>query len=76
MQFTSFKKLNSGQWFRLDKIEFSELLRGRIVPYPLSQLWTWFQLGADFLRLVLGGNIDMVADFCGRSQVLLNSFQQ
>ena len=37
MQFTSFKKLNSGQYFRLDKNEFSELLGGRMVPMsPVS----------------------------------------
>ena len=28
--------------------------------HPLCQLWTWFQLDADFLRLVLVGSITMV----------------
>ena len=63
---------NTSGW---TKNKFSELLSGRRVPYPLSQLWTWFQLGADFLRLVSGGNINMVVDFCGWSQALLNSLQ-
>ena len=57
------------------KINFLNCLGEEWSPYPLSQLWTWFQLGTDFLGLVLGGNINMVADCYGWSQVLLNSLQ-
>ena len=32
-------------------------------PYPLSQLWTWFLLGAKFLRLVSGENIKIGCRF-------------
>ena len=36
---TSFKKLNTGHYFRLGKNGFSELLRGRVVPIsPTSAL--------------------------------------
>ena len=74
MQFTSFKKLNSGQYFRLDKNELSELLGGRMVPMsPVSAsdlVLVWCEL------LVLGGSINMVEDCYGWSQVLLNSWQQ
>ena len=28
-------------------------------PYPLSQFLTWFHLGVDFLKLLLGGNMNM-----------------
>ena len=36
------------QYFRLGKNYFSEFFGGRIVPYPLSQPWTWFKLSAGF----------------------------
>ena len=32
-------------------------------PYPLSQLLTWFLLGVEFLRLVLGENIKIGCRF-------------
>ena len=60
MQFISFKKRNTRQYFSLSKNRFSELLGGRMV---------------HFLRLVFGGNINMVADCYRWSQVLLNLLQ-
>ena len=40
--------------------------------YPLSQLWTWFQLGADILRLVLDESINMVED-CYRCSLFFSA---
>ena len=77
MKFTSFTKLNSGQYFRLGKNEFSELLARRMIPISSASALDLVPVGADFLRLVSGGNINMVADCYGWSQVLstrCNSF--
>ena len=54
-------------------MNFLGFLGEELSPYPLSQLWTWFLLGADFLRLVSGENMNMTADFYWWSQVFLNS---
>ena len=69
------KKRNSGQYFRLGKNEFLSCLGEDWCQFSPSQLWTWFQSGADFLRLVSVGNINMVANCYGWSQVLLKSLQ-
>ena len=75
MQFTSFKKQNTavGNTSLWAKMNFLSSLRQECSPYPLSQLWTW--LGTDYLGLALGGNINMVADCYGWSQVLHTSGQ-
>ena len=72
MQFTSFKKQNTtvGNTSDWAKINFLSCLGEEWYPYPLSQLWTWFQLSTDFLGLVSDENINMVADCYRWPQVL------
>ena len=48
---------NTSSWA---KINFLTCLVEEWSPYSLSQLWTWFQLGTEFLRLLSGGNINIL----------------
>ena len=52
------------------KINFLNCLGEEWSPYPLSQLWTWFQLGTDILGLVLDRNINMAAIVTGSQRCL------